>query len=127
MACHRSSSTTLASASRAVDDAIGERRPEVQCCSTARGGSGKSSALPTQTDIASRSLMRNSQCPRSPAVDTPVRRSAFLRVRAKDALVWGVARKAISKIVPWSEPKHVWSAQFLAAHICKIGTSFSRS
>ena len=73
--------------------------------------------LPTQTDMASRSLMRKSQCPRSPVVDTPVRRSAFLMEHAKEALVWGVDRKVTNTIVPRSEPKHVWSAQFLTAHL----------
>ena len=86
---HRSNSTTLSSESPAAGDGGGWR-------SKGARGSGGSSAFPApQTDIASRSVMRNNQCPRSPAVETPNLRSADLRVRAKDALVWGTALSPI--------------------------------
>ena len=123
--CHRSSSTTLASESSVVVDG---GRPWLSRCSSARcGASGRPrSTVPRHTETASRSVMQHSQRPRSPEVDTPHRRSAFLMVRPKDALDWGAARKATSTVVPRSERKHAWSAQCLAAHICKTGTSWSR-
>ena len=115
---HRTNSTTLSSESPAVGDAIRGWRPE-----GARGGAGGSSAFPTQTDIAFRSVVKNSQWPRSPAVGTPNLRSAFLMVRENDALVWAAARKATSTVIPRSVRKHECSAQFLFAHNCKIGAS----
>ena len=125
MACHRSSSTTLASESSVVVDG---GRPWLSRCSSARCGAsgGPRSTVPRHTETASRSVMQHSQRPRSPEVDTPHRRSAFLMVRQWDALDWGAARKATSTVVPRSERKHAWSAQCLAAHICKTGTSWSR-
>ena len=83
--------------------------------------------LPTHTEIASLGVMRKSQCPLILAVDTPVRRSALLMVRAKDAEVCGAARKATSTVVPRPERKHACRAQHLEAQHCKIGTSWSRS
>ena len=99
----------------------------MQRCSTERGGSGGSSALPTHTEIASLEVMRKSQCPLIPAVDTPVERSALLIVRAKDDDDCGTARKATSTVVPRPERKHACRAQFLEAQDCKIGTSWSRN
>ena len=80
-----------------------------------------------QTEIASLSVMQDSQRPRSPAVDTPNLRSADLRVRENDDEVWGVERKATRTVVPLSETKHTCSAQFMVAHRWRIDTSWSRS
>ena len=92
---------------------------------SAAGGSGGSSALPKQIDKHSRSLIRNNQWPLSPAVDTPHRRNAFLRVRANDEDDWGEDLKTTSTIVPRSERKQECSAQFTVAHRWRIDTSWS--
>ena len=98
-------------------------------CSSARWGvlGRASSEVPKQTEIASLSVMQVSQWPRSPAVEIPRRRSAFLMVLAKEALDWGCDRKATSTVVPRSERKHVCSAQFADAQRWSTGTSWSRS